>query len=175
MLTPHLGGHCHPSQCCSFLRITDSNYEMCQVTLTRRTLEKIQFFLKLVWCQIHKTEGSLYQTTDFPAQKELSISVPPAKFYIVYSLFSTSSIRTRLNKCPFISASLQSSSWGTASGASLSGFTLFPAVWPQARSFNTAQRGSFMCNGGMQKNRTCSWSCEKSNEINHFARRQLSI
>lgn len=47
-------------------------------------------------------------------------------------------------------------------------FTLFPAVWPQARSFNTAQRGSFMCNGGMQKNRTCSWSCEKSNEINHF-------
>ena len=138
MLTPPLGGHCHPSQCCSFLRITDSIHEMCQVTLTRRTLEKIQFFLKLVWCQIHKIEGSLYQTTDFPAQKELSISVPPAKFYIVHSLFSTASIRTRLNKCPFISASLQSSSWGTASAASLSGFTLFPAVWPQACSFNTA-------------------------------------
>ena len=76
---------------------------------------------------------------DFPAQKELSISVPPATFYLVHSLFSTSSIRTRLNKCPFISAYLQSSSRGTASGTSLSGFTLFPAVWPQARSFNTAR------------------------------------
>ena len=147
MLTPPLGGPCHPSQCCPFLRIADLNHEICQVTLTRRTLEKIQFFLsfffqfflKLVWCQIHKIEGSLYQTRDFPAQKELSISVPPAKFYLMHSLFSTSSIRTRLNKCPFISASLQSSSGGTASGASLSGFTLFPAVWPQARSFNTAQ------------------------------------
>lgn len=34
------GGHCHPSQCCPFMKIASLNQEMCPVTQTRETLEK---------------------------------------------------------------------------------------------------------------------------------------
>lgn len=43
------------------LRFSGFNQKICQVTLTRKTLEKSQFFLKSVWCQLHKNEGSLHQ------------------------------------------------------------------------------------------------------------------
>lgn len=43
------------------LRFTDLNQEMDQVTLTRKTLKKSQFFLKLFWCQLQKKEGGLHQ------------------------------------------------------------------------------------------------------------------